>query len=160
MSDATITFETLREKNACQRWSFRELFGDSVVVTEELAAEHAGRFDWNWAAHNLLPEAEYDEFRNVRLAADAEYDTVTNKAYNEYETTRDAVLEKYRTVEDATYADYEDAKEAAWVLYDQAVDTAYEVKSRTLAIAWARLYIRATTSYTPNTSMVCAHHIV
>ena len=53
-----ITMQHLIDAGACReaKIRFRELFGESVEVTEEAAAAVAREFNWNWAAVNLLSE--------------------------------------------------------------------------------------------------------
>lgn len=53
---AVLTLIELERVEACraQRLHFQELFGDRVIVTEELAAEHRRDFDWSWASWRLL----------------------------------------------------------------------------------------------------------
>lgn len=51
-----ITYAGLLELDPCENVeTFKELFGDSVEITVELAKEYADKFDWGWAANALLP---------------------------------------------------------------------------------------------------------
>lgn len=54
-----ITLAQLERHGACSeyRGRFEETFGLSAKVTLELALKHADRFDWSWAADNLLTSA-------------------------------------------------------------------------------------------------------
>lgn len=56
MKEPVITYEQLQSLGACgeQRIRFRQLFGEQVTWTMELAEKHAGEFDWTWAAEHLL----------------------------------------------------------------------------------------------------------
>lgn len=51
-----ITLKQLIDLGACRhaRKRFRELFGESVEVTDDLCVKHAEEFDWDWVASHLL----------------------------------------------------------------------------------------------------------
>ena len=53
----TITLKQLRRAGACepQVKLFKDTFGESAEVTLENALKMADKFDWTWAANNLLP---------------------------------------------------------------------------------------------------------
>ncbi len=69
-----LTLQTLIDKRACkdQVALFREMFGDSVEITEELCASFA-RFDFTWAAQHLLSVAAWDDYLRNRETAWADY---------------------------------------------------------------------------------------
>ncbi len=73
-----ITADMLRSKRACaeQVALFEELFGLEVVLTEALCVEHAGKFDWGWAAHYLLKPDARRAYNEAPLAG-------ADRAYNE-----------------------------------------------------------------------------
>lgn len=56
MKSKEIKLQTLIGLNACkdQVDLFKEIFGDSVELTEELAKEIGSKFDIDWAVKNLL----------------------------------------------------------------------------------------------------------
>lgn len=122
MTDSrTLTLATLREKGACpdQIALFKRLFGDSVEVTEALAAEHAGKFNVEWAANHLLsPQAQ------------AAYYAVTSPSLAAYEAATARAL-----------AAYEAATARAWAAYDAATARARDAYDAATARAWARAYI-------------------
>jgi hypothetical protein len=53
-----LTLRELERQFACsqQRELFQRRFGKSVVVTEELALQHARTFDFAWACEHLLKD--------------------------------------------------------------------------------------------------------
>ena len=63
-----LTYQTLAEKGACleQCDLFRELFGESVEVTEDLCESVYDRFSWDWAAARLVPCDVLDEYKRAR----------------------------------------------------------------------------------------------
>jgi hypothetical protein len=82
-----ITREYLEHHLACveQLECFEESFPDGVILTVELALQHAQTFDWAWAIENLLEgdvqytalHQEYEVFRRRDEACNA-----INEAYN------------------------------------------------------------------------------
>lgn len=68
-----ISGRMLQAKGACkdQRDLFNATFGASVIVTPTVFDEHASKFNWDWAAENLLSalaRAEYDRVRAPTFA--------------------------------------------------------------------------------------------
>ena len=66
-----ITAELLESKKACvdQVDLFRSLWPNGVTPTRELCIEHADRFDWHWAAKNLLSEDGYKAYDEAKASA-------------------------------------------------------------------------------------------
>ena len=71
----TITLAQLKSKQACadQQVLFKELFGTSVMVTEEACVAVADKFDWGWAAQNLLSNSARDQYNKVCATAWSEH---------------------------------------------------------------------------------------
>jgi hypothetical protein len=63
-----ITLQQLKEFNACksQRILFKENFGDSVEISQELCVKFAQHFQFTWAAAALLSAKNYAKFRKLR----------------------------------------------------------------------------------------------
>ncbi|MFA5900268.1 MAG: hypothetical protein WC829_14280 [Hyphomicrobium sp.] len=64
-----VSAAILRRMTACKEQVdvFRAIFGTATVsITEALCVEHADKFDWNWAARNLLPAPLYADYRAKR----------------------------------------------------------------------------------------------
>ena len=59
-----VTADLLRAKYACasQVRLFEALFPGGTEITQELCAKHARSFDWGWAAKNLLPEKQWEDY--------------------------------------------------------------------------------------------------
>ena len=72
-----ITKRLLQSKGACtsQVVLFAETFPHGTEITEAVCLSVADKFDWNWAAQNLLSPESYAEYERVcaptfgRLAA-------------------------------------------------------------------------------------------
>lgn len=93
-----VTTEMLRAKNACdeQVELFDSLTGGSVDVTETWCLEHYDKFQWRWAAENLLPVPALAEYRRVIAPAWVEYERVTAPALAEYERVIAPAWAEYR----------------------------------------------------------------
>ena len=83
-----LTLKTLKSKNACREQVvlFRQLFGDSVVVTPELCVKHKNDFDFAWAAKNLLSKTAHDKYYAERNVAYKKYREEKNAAWHRYTT--------------------------------------------------------------------------
>lgn len=78
--DAVLTYAQLEEHDACDNsYTFRDLWGDSVEVTPELAKKYAGEFDWAWAASNLLPTAVYRLWEKGQKVAREQHKAMVSK---------------------------------------------------------------------------------
>ena len=95
-----LDYRTLLEAGACD-WAlalFRDLYpeGEAEVSVDNCVAV-ANRFDWDWAAWNLLPAAAQDEYKRARAAALTEHPTLM-----------------YGGADAAALIEYNRAKAAAW----------------------------------------------
>lgn len=144
----TLTLAQLIEHKACENEVnlFKEHFGKSVIVTEELAVSLADVFDFSWAGRRLLSKAAQIEFERARVLAStvcaeahgpaqAEYSKVTRpaqaerdrectSAWVEYRRVCGLCWVKYSEVCDAAKREYTSARESAWVKYERAVKPA------------------------------------
>jgi hypothetical protein len=109
-----ITYQMVLDKNACtvQSLKFLKTFPDGVEVTEELCLKYSQDFDFEWAAHALLPYSQWSKFmRIVKEANDILWS---------------ARLEARGTMNASQYSvDYED--------YDQMMDRAQCYRNVVLA---------------------------
>ena len=105
----TITLTQLRKLRACSDslTRFRELFGDSVELTVELAEKHASDFPANWCERYLLNRYARAEFKRVRFAAWAECERSAAPARAEYERVEAAARAEFKRVEAPARAEYE-----------------------------------------------------
>ena len=95
-----VTTRMLKLKGACasQVALFAELFPKSVEITEGVCATVADKFDWDWAAANLLSPESYAEYQRVCALAYAEYQRVCALAYAEYQRVRAPAYAEYERV--------------------------------------------------------------
>jgi hypothetical protein len=112
----TITITDLTSKGACedQVALFREMFGESVVVTVARARTVAGLFNWEWAARNLLDGTARAEYGRVTGPARAEYERVEDLAGAEYERVRGQARAEYERVRGQAWAECERAQGQAF----------------------------------------------
>ena len=133
---AKITLSQLETLNAClgQRKVFKELFGNSVEITLDLAEKYFDKFDSDWAANNLLKPEYLNEYLKIMDSAYAEYRKIRNPAYTEYEKIRDSAYTEYLKIRDSAYAEYR-----------KIADSAYAEYRKNKAKAFVELYIQQET---------------
>ena len=85
---------------------FKELFPKGIEITEEVCVSVADKFNWSWAAENLLSAPAYAEYERVTAPAHAEYERVIAPAYAEYERVIAPAYAEYRRVIAPAYAEY------------------------------------------------------
>jgi len=100
-----ITKRMLQAKGACasQVTLFAETFPHGTEITEAVCLSVDDKFDWNWAAQNLLSPKADAEYQRVRAQADAEYERVRAQADAEYERVRAQVYAEYQRVRAQTF---------------------------------------------------------
>jgi hypothetical protein len=127
-----ITLAQLEKHGACteQLLLFKQMFGDSVQVTEALAIEVAEQFDFAWAADELLGDDARAEYYKLCHFFYEEYKKVRNLAWAEYDQVRESAWAEYKKVDDFFYEKYSKVRESAWAEY-----------CKVCASAFARLYI-------------------
>lgn len=86
MPNTTLTLLILKKAGACedQRKLFKAKFGNSVIVTVELAESVAFEFSWDWAASRLLSSAALAEYNRIVVEAWVEYDRAAPAAWTQY----------------------------------------------------------------------------
>ena len=101
-----LLLSTLVANDACRAQTdlFRQLFGESVEITEELCASVADKFDWRWAGRYLLSPVAAADYERVRAHASAEYERVRATAGAEYERAEAPALAEYKRVRSAAFA--------------------------------------------------------
>lgn len=145
-----VTSQTLRALNSCGEYidRFHRSWPNGTVITEQLCLENYDRFDWGWAAQNLLAPGHYDEWvttsrnqaaplRVARQTLDTQYNTeydVLRRKYNVGELTRQQYTSKSRELEQR---------------YNTASDQSHRESSQTNARVFAELYARV-----PNPQLV------
>jgi hypothetical protein len=90
MTGKKITYALLTEHGACSEQlalfarTFPTTHPNGVEVTRELCAEHAEKFEWDWAAEMLLTDAASEEYDTATAAAREERSHVINAGNDAY----------------------------------------------------------------------------
>ena len=89
-----ITAAVLRAKDACETQvrRFEALFPNGVEITSELCVQHAGSFDWSWAAKNLLPPGKYADYKAKHAPLYADYEAKRAPLLADYEAKAAALF--------------------------------------------------------------------
>ena len=111
----TVTLAQLKSLDAClgEAQRFAELFGDSVTVTRELCVNHAGDFDWQWAARNLLSNTQRDVYYAQRKRLWDAYYAQVKALWDAYcaqlKPLDDAYIAQAKPLADSYYAEVANA---------------------------------------------------
>jgi hypothetical protein len=119
---------------------FRTLFGDSVDVTEELCASVTGKFDFYWAASNLLTPSARAEYERVAAPAWAEYERIMAAGEAGFKRIMAARKAEYIRATAAVWAEQERARAAVWAEHERARVSAGAEYVRATAVAFANAY--------------------
>jgi hypothetical protein len=144
---AKITLSQLETANACggQRKLFKELFGDSIEITIDLAEKYFDKFDVDWVAESLLNSEYLAEYEKIRDSAWGEYLKITKPAYAEYEKIVDSDWGEFRKIRDSALNEYLKIVDSAWAEYRKIRDSAYAEYEKIKAKAFVELYIQQET---------------
>ena len=109
----TITLKQLRRAGACepQVQLFKTTFGQSAEVNLETALKMAQKFDWNWAAANLLPAPAWKA-----------YEEAMAPAWKAYDEARAQASKAYKEATAPAWKAYEEARATAFVNAALGVD--------------------------------------
>ena len=105
----TITLTQLTEKHACreQRELFKQTFGESVKLSEELVIKFASQFSINWCAENLLTSENNFLYEKQIAPLLAEYEKQHAPLLAEYEKQIAPLLAEYEKQRAPRYAEYQ-----------------------------------------------------
>ena len=130
-----ITSSLLRAKGACseQVELFKSLDGDSLELTEALCLEHAEKFNWGWAAHNLLSRKALDKYNHAMDVAWTEYENIEDLARAKYNYTVTSAPGKPTQV-------MTDVLSSALAEYNRVVDPAFAKRNHVRASTFFKLW--------------------
>jgi len=102
-----ITVEILRSHKACQDQVdlFAATFPDGVQVTEAVCLAAADKFDFRWAAENLLPPEARAEYQAKHASILGEYRAKRAPIWAEYRASNAAIWDAYGTKHAAIWAE-------------------------------------------------------
>jgi hypothetical protein len=118
-----ITSKLLKRKRACREQValFEKLFPNGVEVTEAICVAHADKFNFHWAAENLLSAPALAEYERIEAPAWAEYMRSLAAAWDEYGRSLAAAWDEYGRSRAAAWAEYGRSRAAALAEYERAV---------------------------------------
>lgn len=143
-----ITAEMLEAKGACggQLNLFRRLFPNGSPKTHRAARaaaiRHAAKFDWNWAADNLLPFSAWSDYDIAGIFTWRAYCVALAPASKVYrEASRPVVCASRETIDSVLHTQAEVTADAQRA-YREAEETAYRVYKEMLASAFVDALFR------------------
>ena len=107
-----VKLSDLEKAGACkdQVTLFEHYFGAKLRLTRKICLRHAGDFDFDWAAQNLLPAPAWRA-----------YDEAVAPALEAYKEAVAPALEAYKEAVAPAQKAYDEAMAPAWRAYDEAV---------------------------------------
>jgi hypothetical protein len=111
-----ITADLLEAKGACsdQVRLFRELFPHGAPLTVAAAVAVADRFDWQWAANNLLSATAWEAYNKATAPASKAYREATAPAWEAYNKARATASKAYREATATASKAYDEARATAF----------------------------------------------
>ena len=103
-----ITLRRLKKLEACTQQGvlFKELFGESVTLTEDVVKEHGAKFDINWLAEKVLTPEQYADYQAKCAALYADYQAKRAPLWADYEAKRAPLWADYLAKRAPLWADY------------------------------------------------------
>jgi hypothetical protein len=138
---STITASMLEHACKEQRDLFRDLFGESVEVTEDLCGEHADKFDWDWAASRLLLEDGRARYKRARALIRDQYLNATGPAFKAYMVAHAIAWQAFVEAPDKDCGAYRSAIAEAHDVRARGVAAHEEEQNRQCASEFAKLFI-------------------
>lgn len=137
-----ITLSQLRKAHACtpQVSLFEATFGEEVEVSAALALKYASKFDFSWAARNLLSPQAYKSFRAAMTPASEAYDIATAPARKAYRAAIASAYKAYDATTASTRKVYLAAMASADKAYNAATASVYAAYEATMALAFFHAY--------------------
>ena len=136
-----MLYRTLLEAGACGRALalFRDLFPEGKAeVSVDSCVAVADKFDWDWAASNLLPAAAQDEYDIAAAVANDVYNRAMSAAWAEVMAV---ALTEVNRADAAAWAAALAPSHAAARAADMAYAAAQIEYNRAKAAAWAQAWL-------------------
>lgn len=136
----TLTQLTARRACAPQAALFKRHFGESVVVTEKLAAAHAPIFGSDSASYHLLTRTAQAAFDKVCAPAQAQYVKRCRVAGAERDKVRASIWGALDKTGGLALTEYAEETAPAWAEFDKVCASAWDEFEKIRAVAFAKLY--------------------
>ena len=107
-----LTVQTLIEAKACveQVGLFKKLFPYGAEISEEVAISVAIKFDWEWAANNLLSESGRVAYREAQAPLWKAYEEAQAPLWKTYSEAQAPLWKAYREAEASLWKTYSEAQ--------------------------------------------------
>jgi len=117
-----LTVETLIKVKACnsQVKLFMEIFPEGAEVSEDIAVSVADKFDWNWAASNLLSPEGWNTYEEAEASLYKAYKEAVAPLLNAYNEAVAPLLNAYNEAVAPIWKAYKEAVAPLWKAYEEA----------------------------------------
>ena len=111
-----ITLDMLINKKACQEQIdlFKQCFGESVEITEDLCLKYSNEFHINWLIDNMLNEEQRELYYTIQAPAWKKYLAIQESVYEEYKAIQGPAYEEYEAIEAPALEAYDKEKARAF----------------------------------------------
>ena len=115
-----ITLKQLKKLGACadQTKLFKEIFGDSVEITEDVIREHGAKFDVNWLAGHVLSPTHLAAYQAKLAPLWADYQAKCAPLDDEYKAKCAPLLADYQAKCAPLWAGYLAKRDLLWADYE------------------------------------------
>ena len=142
-----ITYRMLEDKGACntQVELFKKTFPNGAEVSVETAVSVASKFDFDWAAHNLLSEASRAAYKEAVAPLWAAYKEAVAPLWAAYEEAVAPLWAAYEEAVAPLWAAHKEAEAPLWAAYKEAEAPLWAAYKEAKAKLFAELYIKGNT---------------
>ena len=137
-----ITLDMLIEKEACQKQVdlFKQYFGKSVEITEEICIKYSNEFHIEWLVNNMLNEEQCELYHTIQVPAYAAYNAIQGPVLEKYLAIQEPAYEAYKAIHGLTWKEYKDIQWPAYKEYKAIEGPAYEAYNKEKARAFYIVY--------------------
>lgn len=138
-----VTSRTLETLGSCGEYvdKFQHSWPNGTVITEELCVQNHTRFDWGWAAANLLAPGNYDNWVAATRERNAPLQTTRHELDARYNSELSDLQSKYNQNQ-LTYQQYTRKLNELDNNFSTAVNTQNTERATVNARVFAEMYTR------------------
>ena len=143
-----ITYEMLKAKDACESQVslFKELFPKGASLSVETAVSVADKFDWGWAARNLLSGSGYKAYQEAKKPLYKAYLEAVEPLDKAYLEAIEPLDKAYKEAVATLYKAYQEAKKPLYKAYKEAETPLYKAYLEAIATLFTKIYIKEQTT--------------
>ena len=117
-----ITLKMLIEKKACQEQVdiFKQYFGESVEITEDICLKYSNEFHINRLIDNMFNEEQRELYYTIQAPAYAAYKATEWQAWKDYIAIEAPAYKAFKAIQEPAWKDYYTIQEPAHTKYEKS----------------------------------------